>query len=66
MGGAGVFCGMKYVLPIMMRQRRGSIINTASMQGLVAFAGYAADAATKGGVIQLTRQAALDYAQKHV
>ncbi len=59
---AGVFRGMKYAIPHMIRHGGGSIINTGSAQGLVGIAGYAAYAAAKGAVVQLTRQAAIDYA----
>jgi NAD(P)-dependent dehydrogenase (short-subunit alcohol dehydrogenase family) len=59
---AGVFRGMKYAIPYMLEQGGGSIINTASVQGLVAFNGFAAYAAAKGGIVQLTRQSAFDYA----
>jgi NAD(P)-dependent dehydrogenase (short-subunit alcohol dehydrogenase family) len=46
-----------------LRQRSGgSIVNTASTAGMVAERGHAAYAAAKGGVIQLTRTAAAEYA----
>ncbi len=61
-----VFRGMKYALPHMLAQGGGSIINTASVQGLVAFDGFAAYAAAKGGIIQLTRQAAYDFAPHNI
>ena len=59
---AGVFRGMKYAIPHMLRQGGGSIVNTASVQSLVAFEGFAPYAAAKGAIVQLTRQAAFDYA----
>lgn len=46
-----------------MEQRRGVIINTASVQGLQSASMVSAYAASKGGIISLTRQLALDYAQ---
>ena len=58
----GVFRGMKYAIRHMMQQGGGSIISTASIQGLVAFEGWAAYAASKGAIIQLTRQVAYEYA----
>lgn len=61
----GVFRGMKYAIPHML-EAGGSIINTASVQGLVAFDAFAAYAAAKGGIIQLTRQAAYDYAPHQI
>jgi meso-butanediol dehydrogenase / (S,S)-butanediol dehydrogenase / diacetyl reductase len=42
--------------------RRGSILNTASMVGLIGQTGHAAYVATKGGMISLTKAMALDYA----
>jgi NAD(P)-dependent dehydrogenase (short-subunit alcohol dehydrogenase family) len=45
-----------------LRQSRGSILNTASMVGLIGQANHAAYAATKGALISLTKCMALDYA----
>lgn len=58
----GVFLGCYHVLPVMMAQRSGKIINIASVAGLVAFPGRCAYTASKGGVVQLTRSLAVDYA----
>ena len=58
----GIFRGMRAALPHMLRQGGGSIINTASIQAIVAFNDFAAYEAAKGGIVALTRQAALDYA----
>lgn len=58
----GVFLGLKYEIPAMLDSGGGSIINTASAMGLVGYKGKAGYAAAKGGVIQLTKSAALDYA----
>ena len=62
----GVFLGCKYGIQAMLRSGGGSIINTASVAGLVGFAGSPAYAASKGGVVQLTRTAALEYAAQGV
>lgn len=62
----GVFLGMKYVLPHMMKARGGSIINTASIAGLVAIKGSTAYAAAKAGVIAMTRVAALEYGRYNI
>ncbi len=58
----GVFLGMKYAIPVMLAGGGGSIINTASIAGLVGFMGIPAYCASKGAVIQLTKTAALEYA----
>jgi len=58
-----VWLCMKYEIRQMLRQRHGVIVNNASTAGLVGMRGSAAYAASKGGVIQLTRTAALEYAK---
>jgi NAD(P)-dependent dehydrogenase (short-subunit alcohol dehydrogenase family) len=54
---------MKYCVPSMLRSGGGSIINTASAAGIVGWKGHAVYGAAKAGVIQLTKTAALDYAE---
>ena len=61
-----VYLGMKYVIPEMIKQGGGVIISTASVAGLVGFPGSGAYAAAKAGVINLTRLAALEYADKKI
>ena len=58
----GPFIFMKYVLPIMKKQNFGRIINIASINGLVGFAGKAGYNTAKHGVIGLTKVAALETA----
>ena len=62
----GVFLGMKYAIPQMLKNGSGSIINNASVAGIVGFAGVPAYCASKGAVIQLTKAAALEYAQQGI
>jgi NAD(P)-dependent dehydrogenase (short-subunit alcohol dehydrogenase family) len=62
----GVFLGSRHALPVMMAQRSGVIINTASRAGLAATPGEAAYCASKGAVVSLTRQMALDYAPYNI
>lgn len=62
----GVFLGARHALPVMMAQRAGVIISTASRAGLAATPGEAAYCASKGGVVSLTRQMALDYAAYNI
>jgi NAD(P)-dependent dehydrogenase (short-subunit alcohol dehydrogenase family) len=59
----GVFYGLKYVLPIMKKQKQGSIVNTASIAGIRGIANRAGYVATKHGVVGLTKTAAIEYAQ---
>jgi len=54
------FAAIKHVFPIMKRQRSGRIINIASINGLVGFAGKAAYNSAKHGLIGLTKVAALE------
>jgi NAD(P)-dependent dehydrogenase (short-subunit alcohol dehydrogenase family) len=58
----GVYRGCRYAIPHMIRGGGGSIVNSASVQGLRGFRGWAAYAASKGGIAALTRQVALEYA----
>jgi NAD(P)-dependent dehydrogenase (short-subunit alcohol dehydrogenase family) len=62
----GVFLGMKYALPVMIERGGGSIINTASVAGLVGWHGAGAYSASKGGVVILTKTAALEYARWNI
>jgi NAD(P)-dependent dehydrogenase (short-subunit alcohol dehydrogenase family) len=58
----GVFLCSKYVLPVMMKQRGGSIIHIASIVGAMGCSDRSAYAASKGGMIGLGRSMAVDYA----
>jgi NAD(P)-dependent dehydrogenase (short-subunit alcohol dehydrogenase family) len=62
----GVFLGIKYAIPALRANGGGSIISTASAMGLVGRAGQAAYGATKGGVIAITMNAAVDYAKDNI
>lgn len=57
----GVFVCSKAALPHLMSRGRGNIINTASTFALLASPQYPAYCASKGGVLMLTKQMALDY-----
>jgi NAD(P)-dependent dehydrogenase (short-subunit alcohol dehydrogenase family) len=57
-----MFLCAKHVLPGMLAARRGAIVNMASVQGLFGFPSFPHYAASKGGIIALTRQLAREYA----
>lgn len=58
----GVFLGLRHVLPAMLKQRGGTIVNTASVAALVGSPGLSAYVASKHGVLGLTRAASTDVA----
>lgn len=62
----GIHYGLKHVLNVMLKQKSGSIINTASLAGLRGFPGMGAYVASKHAVVGLTRAVALEVAQDGV
>jgi NAD(P)-dependent dehydrogenase (short-subunit alcohol dehydrogenase family) len=63
---SGVWRGMRFAIPEMLKTGGGSVINTSSVQSVVGFRGWAGYAASKGGINSLTRQAAMDYAAQGI
>ena len=62
----GVFLGLRHVLPVMLAQQAGAVVNTASVAGLVATPGMPAYVASKHAVIGLTKTAAGEVARQGV
>jgi NAD(P)-dependent dehydrogenase (short-subunit alcohol dehydrogenase family) len=58
----GVWRCMRAEIPVMLAAGRGSIVNNASVAGLVGFAGIAPYVASKHGIVGITKTAALEYA----
>ena len=59
----GVFLCSKAAVPEMIKQGKGKIINIASIAGQVGFADSSAYCASKGAIINITRELALELAQ---
>lgn len=63
---SGVFLGMKYALPYMIQQNKGTIINVASIAGIIGSPGLIAYSAAKAGVIEMTKTAAVEYSRFNI
>ncbi len=63
---SGVFYGMRYQIPAMLKSGGGSIINVASILGSVGFAKSCAYVAAKHGVVGLTKTAAIEYSSQGI
>jgi NAD(P)-dependent dehydrogenase (short-subunit alcohol dehydrogenase family) len=63
----GVFLGCKYAVPALQRAGGGSIINTASFVAIMgAAAPQIAYTASKGGVLSMTREIAIEFARQNI
>jgi len=63
----GVFLGCQYAVPALLRAGGGSIINTASFVAIMgAAAPQIAYTASKGGVLAMTREIAVEFARKNI
>lgn len=61
-----VYLTCRYVIPVMIKNGGGCIINTASSAAIVGLRGLAAYTASKAAVLGLTRNIALDYAEHNI
>jgi NAD(P)-dependent dehydrogenase (short-subunit alcohol dehydrogenase family) len=62
----GIWLGMKYAIPEMLKTGAGSITNVASISALVGQRGLSHYAASKGGILSLTRVTAMEYAAQNI
>jgi NAD(P)-dependent dehydrogenase (short-subunit alcohol dehydrogenase family) len=62
----GMYLMSKYVLPRMMERQRGSVVNTSSISGLLGWPDSSAYCASKGGVILLTKEMAVEYGHYNI
>lgn len=62
----GVFYGMRAAIPVMLERGGGSIINTASVEGMFGEIMAAPYTTAKAGVINLTRNVAVEYGRKGI
>ncbi len=62
----GVFLGLKHVLPVMIAQRSGAVVNTASLGAYIGVRNLAPYAASKHAVMGLTKSTAMEVARKGI
>ncbi len=62
----GVWLGMKYALPELIKRGGGSVISTASIAGIIGLKGSVAYSAAKAGVIGMTRVVAMEYGRYNI
>lgn len=62
----GAFHHLRAVLPAMLQKGRGAIVNVTSISGVVGLPNQAAYCASKGALVQMTRQLAVEYAGRGI
>lgn len=63
---SSVIYGMRYQIPVLLQSGGGAIINIASILGSVGIANSAAYVAAKHGIVGLSKNAAIEYAQQGI
>jgi NAD(P)-dependent dehydrogenase (short-subunit alcohol dehydrogenase family) len=61
-----VFLGMKHVIPVMLKQQRGSVINASSIAGIGGSPSHVLYGASKGAVRTMSKDAAMEFATQGV
>lgn len=62
----GTWLCLKYELEAMLKRGSGSVVNMASVAGVTGMAGFSIYSASRGGIIALTRAAAVEYAKSGI
>ncbi|RJP72833.1 MAG: glucose 1-dehydrogenase [Ignavibacteriales bacterium] len=62
----GTFLGMKYGIPLLKKSGGGAVINISSIAALVGLVDRAVYSAAKGGIMAMTRAAAIDYVNDNI
>ncbi len=62
----GIFLMCRHVIPVMMKQRKGSVINMSSSVAKMGLARRAAYSATKGAILSMTKSMQVDYAPYNI
>ena len=62
----GIFLGLKYVLPVMIKQQSGAVVNIGSTGSFIGAPGVSAYTASKHAVLGLTKTAALEVARQGI
>ncbi|WP_201007377.1 SDR family NAD(P)-dependent oxidoreductase [Paenibacillus glycanilyticus] len=61
-----VFLGMKHVIPVMLKQQRGSVINASSIAGIGGSPDHVLYGASKGAVRTMTKDVAMEFATQGI
>jgi dihydroanticapsin dehydrogenase len=61
-----IYWAARHVIPVMKRRGGGVILNTGSISGVAGFPNQGAYAPSKGAVVQMSRQMAIEYARDNI